>query len=123
MNKKKKILVVEDEKPLVRALKLKLSKAGYSVFTALNGEEATQAIANENFDVILLDLIMPQMDGFEVLEKIQYKQPKPNVIILSNLSQQEDINRAMKLGASNFFIKADQSITQIISYIDNLYKK
>lgn len=123
MNGKKKILVVEDEKPLARALKLKLSKAGYAVFTSLNGEEATQAIANENFDVILLDIIMPKMDGFKLLEQIQYKTPKPHIVVLSNLSQKEDIDKALALGAKTFFIKADQSIAQIIEYIDNLWKK
>lgn len=123
MNEKKKILVVEDEKPLGRALKLKLTRAGYAVFTAFDGEEAAQALTNERFDVVLLDLVMPQMDGFKLLEKIQYKQPKPYIIVLSNLSQKEDIDKAMALGAKTFFIKADQSIAQIIEYINTLWKK
>lgn len=123
MSGKKKILVVEDEKPLARALKLKLTKAGYAVFTAADGEEADQALQNESFDVILLDIIMPKMDGFKLLEQIQYKQPKPHIIVLSNLSQKEDIDKALALGAKTFFIKADQSIAQIIEYIDNLWNK
>ena len=67
----KKILVAEDEKPLARALQLKLSKSGFEVRNAFDGAEALEAVTKDKFDLVLLDLVMPKTDGFKFLEELQ----------------------------------------------------
>ena len=78
---KKKILIIEDEKPLARALELKLTHEGFEVKSVFNGEEGTLLIQKEMFDLILSDLVMPKLDGFKVLEMINEKKIKTSVII------------------------------------------
>src|SRR5688500_13830635 len=95
----KRILIVEDEKPLAHALELKLRHEGYDVTLASDGQQCVQMATEQQFDIILLDLIMPVMDGFQVLEKLRQLPKMPAVFVLSNLSQQEDEQRALSLGA------------------------
>lgn len=115
--KAKKVLVVEDERPMAKALNLKLSRSGFEVKTVSNGQEALEILAKEKFDLILLDLVMPKMDGFRFLEKISSWKQKPEVIVLSNLSQEEDIERVRKLGAKDYFVKSDTPIAQIVNQV------
>jgi len=115
--KKKKILIAEDERPMARALELKLSHEGYDVTYAANGQEALDFLKKDKFDIILLDLMMPKVDGFGVLEEMKAKKMKIPVIILSNLSQVEDEERAKKMGAKDFFIKSNTPIANIIDYV------
>lgn len=115
--KSKKVLVVEDEKPMARALELKLTHAGFEVHTSNNGEEGLALILKDTFDIVLLDLMMPKMDGFSVLEELKKNGVKTPVIILSNLSQQEDENRAKTLGAKGFFIKSNTPIANIVDEV------
>lgn len=116
----KKILIAEDEKPMSKALEIKLGRAGYDVKAAYNGEEAIEMLKKEKFDLLLLDLIMPKKDGFDVLEEIKSKKIKTAVIVLSNLGQEEDINKAKALGAKDFFIKSDTPIAQILEHIQKI---
>jgi two-component system, OmpR family, response regulator VanR len=114
----KYILIVEDEKPLSHALELKLKNEGYEIVVATNGQEALDAIKSKQFDVMLLDLMMPTMDGFQVLQQIQSDEQKPKAIfVLSNLSQQEDEERVLALGAKKFFIKSDTSLSTIVEEV------
>lgn len=113
----KKILVIEDEKPLARALELKLVHEGFEVKTAANGEIALGLLKIEKFSLIICDLIMPKVDGFQVLEFIKDNKIKTPVIILTNLSQTEDEKRVRELGASEFFIKSNTSILKIVEHI------
>ena len=85
-----KLLIVEDEKPLSHALELKLQHGGYNVTVASNGQECIDLVSSQHFDVVLLDLIMPVLDGFQVLEKMGKMPQMPAVFVLSNLSQHED---------------------------------
>lgn len=115
--KLKKVLVAEDEKPMSKALELKLSKAGFDVRAAYDGEEALNYLEKESFDLVLLDLVMPKADGFKVLEGISQKGIKVKVIIASNLSQIEDLKRAQALGAYDYFVKSDVSINEIVKNV------
>ena len=119
---KKKILVVEDDKFLSSAYKAKLTKAGFEVVMALDGEEATTALTTFTPDIILLDLIMPKKDGFAVLQEIKASDKWKNipVIVASNLGQKEDIDRGMALGAKDFIIKSDLSLDDLIKKINSL---
>jgi DNA-binding response OmpR family regulator len=111
-----KILIVEDERAIARALELKLSGAGYDVEVAHNGEEGVQMMGKTKYDLVLLDLVMPVLDGFGVLEKVGNKF---KIIVLSNLGQPEDIEKAKALGAIDFFVKSNTPIIEVV----NLVKK
>jgi DNA-binding response OmpR family regulator len=113
----KQILIVEDERPLAHALELKLQHEGFTVTVASNGQEALDLIATRHFDVLLLDLIMPVLDGFQVLERLQSNPDKPAIFVLSNLSQHEDEARVLQMGARKFFIKSDTSLTVIVDEV------
>lgn len=115
----KRILVVEDERPLSHALQLKLAHEGFDVVVAADGSAGIEQLSKQHFDAVLLDLIMPGVDGFQVLEHIKTVSKRPKAIfVLSNLSQHEDEKRAMDLGADKFFIKSDIALVDLIKEID-----
>jgi DNA-binding response OmpR family regulator len=116
-----KILIVEDEKPMAKALNLKLNNSGFSAEVAGDGEQALETLEDNQFDILLLDLVMPNLDGFDVLEKLNsedspFDRPR-TIIILSNLSQESDIEKAKNMGADDFFVKSDISINQIVDEV------
>lgn len=113
----KTILIVEDEKPLSRALEIKLTKEGYEVSIANNGEDAINLLADKSFALIILDLVMPKKDGFAVLEFLKSKNKKTEIIVLSNLAQEEDFKKAKELGAKTYFIKSNTPIIELVNYI------
>lgn len=113
----KKILIVEDESPLAKALSLKLSKSGFQSKISVNGEEALSILKKEKFDLILLDLIMPKMDGFALLSEIKKRKIKTKVLVTTNLSQAEDLQKAKELGAADYFVKSSTSLTSLIDSI------
>lgn len=117
MADQKRILIVEDEKPLSHALELKLVSEGYATTVVTNGQEALDALKAGEFDVMLLDLMMPNMDGFQVLQQMKDFAHKPIVFVLSNLSQHEDEERVLTLGAKKFFIKSDTPLSVIVEEI------
>jgi len=118
-SKEKKVLVIEDDRFLIKAYEVKLKSEGYSVSVAHNGEEGLAKIESQKPDIVLLDLIMPRMDGFDVLKKIQQHKDwkKIPVLILTNLGQEDDRERGLKLGAEDYFVKADYSLAQITDFI------
>jgi two-component system alkaline phosphatase synthesis response regulator PhoP len=115
--KKQKILVVEDERPLAKALFLKLQHAGFEVKNAYDGLEALEMLQDEPFDLMTLDLIIPKLDGFKLLEEIVEQKINVPVIVTSNLSQEEDFERAKSLGVNLFFVKSNTSISNIVENI------
>ena len=117
---KKRILIVEDEKPLARALGLKLENSGFTVVSVYNGNDAVEILKKEKFDVMILDLIMPLMDGFAVLKELKDLKIKLPIIAASNLAQKEDVERAKTLGANYYFVKSNTSLAQIIDYIKKI---
>jgi DNA-binding response OmpR family regulator len=110
----KKILIIEDDQPLASALELKFNNTGLKAKSVFDGSQAIEALKTETYDVILCDLIMPNVDGFKVLEFLQENQIPTPVIVLSNLSQAEDEKRAKELGAIDFLVKSNISIKDII---------
>lgn len=113
----KKILIAEDEASLAKALELKLTKAGFEVKVAEDGEQALQALRAGGFDLVLLDMMMPKMDGFAVLAEKKTWSGKPIVFVNSNLSQKSDIDKALKAGAHDFLVKSDVSLKEIVDKI------
>ncbi len=118
-NKGKKILVIEDEATLQKALNEVLSEEGYNVVSSLDGLRGLELAKEEIPDLILLDIILPKMDGFEVLKRIKEddKISKIPVIILTNLSDLNDIQKALDLGATTYLVKADFHIEDVLKKI------
>ncbi len=120
--KNKKILVIEDEATLQKALNEVLSKDGYEVVSSLDGLKGLELAQGENPDLILLDIILPKMDGFEVLKRIKEddKTSQIPVIILTNLSDVNDIQKALDLGATTYLVKADFHIEDVLKKIEKV---
>lgn len=119
MAKKGKILIVEDDQFLRMILEAKLKRERFEVETAVDGDEAIKKIKAGPPDFVLLDLILPKISGFEVLEEIKMDAGlrKIPVVILSNLGQEEDIERAKELGAQDYLVKVNLSIDQVIKKV------
>ncbi len=120
-----KILIIEDDSFLRELIVKKLVNESFDVVEGVDGEEGLKKAQEEAIDLILLDLILPGIDGFEVLKQIK-SDPKINsipVIILSNLGQKEDIERGLKSGAIDFLIKAHFTPAEIIGKIKATLKK
>lgn len=115
----KKILVVEDDEFLANAYRVKLTKAGFDIRIASDGEVALTLLESFVPDLVLLDLVIPKKDGFAVLEEIRANKKWQNlpVLIASNLGQKEDIERGMRLGANDFVIKSELSLDEVIKKI------
>ncbi len=114
-----KILIVEDDRFLRELISRKLQTENYQICEAIDGEEGVRAAKAEKPDLVLMDLILPGIDGFEALTRI--KQEKETaaipVIILSNLGQKEDIERGLKLGAADYMIKAHFTPKEVVEKI------
>lgn len=113
----KQVLIVEDEKPLSHALELKLTHEGFKVTVAQDGQAALDLIAKNGYDVVLLDLMMPVIDGFQVLAQLKTAGSMPYVIVLSNLSQREDEERVLALGARQYFVKSNTPLAVIVEEV------
>lgn len=122
MPDKKQVLIIEDDRFLSSIMKARLDKDGFSVVPAFNGEEAVNFLKQNKPDLIVLDLIMPKISGFEVLQHISLD-PNLNqipVIILSNLAQESDVKKAKELGAVDYFVKIKVSIDDLVNRIENI---
>lgn len=114
---KKSILIVEDERPLSKALRIKLEAEDFSVMIVEDGGKAIVEIDRSSFDLILLDLVTPNVDGFGVLKHLQEINSDVPVFVISNLSQKGDIQDARVAGAEQFFVKSDISLNDVIEAI------
>lgn len=115
----KKILFIEDESALQKSFGEALEKEDYNVIKALDGQRGLDLAKKENPDLVLLDLILPKLNGFEVLEKLKDNEKTQHipVIILTNLERAEDINKAIELGATTYLVKANYSVEEILNKV------
>jgi len=115
----KKILFIEDESTLQKRIGEFLGKQGYKVISALDGETGFKLAQKEKPDLILLDIILPKLDGFEILKRIKDDKEIQNtpVIILTNLEKSTDIEKSLELGATTYLIKSDQSLEDVLEKI------
>lgn len=114
-----KVLVVEDDPFLSKVYESSFVDSGYTVEFCHDGEEALERIRNFRPDVVLLDLVMPKKDGFEVLEQVQ-KDPTLSgckIVVLTNLGQPEDKAKCLAFGAVDYIVKTDISIIDLIAKI------
>jgi DNA-binding response OmpR family regulator len=114
---KKKILIVEDERPLAHALELKMTHEGYETTVAATGEEGLKEATSGKYDLILLDLILPGVDGFTILQAMKDKKMKIVVIVLSNLGQDEDRKKAADFGAKQYLVKSNVPLSDIVKVV------
>ena len=105
MAKKSSILVVDDEDALRTVLSGELASEGYEVRTAADGDEAVTEMGKVTFDLVLLDIKMPRMNGFEVLKFIKEKHPKTKVVMLTGFADLKNAIESKKLGADDFVSK------------------
>lgn len=122
MDKKIKVLIAEDERPMATALELKLQNSGFDAKAVFDGSSVLETLSKEKYDLLLLDIMMPKTNGFDVMKKMKEMKIDTKVIILSNLSQQEDQKRAKELGALEYFVKSDTPIVEIVKKISSLFK-
>lgn len=122
---KRHILIVEDEFLLGNLLKQRLERGGYGVTIFRNGVDVLSFLAANAADLVLLDVIMPGLSGFEFMETMMAdpKYHKPPVIFISNLGQEGDVKRGEALGAVGYFVKAKVSMDEIVQNIDLFFSK
>jgi|SRR3989338_131768 len=115
----KKILIVEDDSFLQGLASRKLKAEGYDVATASNHTEAFNSLMSNKPDLVLLDLLLPEVDGFEILKKIREAgdTKKLPVIVFSNLSEDKDIKRVQDLGVVEFMIKSNFTLDELVAKI------
>ena len=103
---------------------VKFKESGFEVDVAQNGEEALEKARTTNPDIILLDIVMPKVDGFDVLRTIKKDKLAPNaaVFVLSNLGQKEDTDRGISLGAVDYIVKAHFTPSEVVARVENTLK-
>ncbi len=125
VNKQKipSILIVEDDKFLLKLLETKLKKEDFNILTAEDGVQALEILKISQLDLILLDLILPKKNGFEVLAEVKANPETHNipVLIISNLGQDTDISRGKELGAIEYFVKSNISVNDLVKHIKDYF--
>lgn len=120
-----KILIVEDEESILELYKLRLQQAGYEVFVAGDGEAGVLMASNSHPDLVLLDILMPKADGYDMLRELKAS-PKMRdipVIIFSNLSQKEEIGKGLKLGALDYIVKTSVTPSELAQRVQQYLKR
>lgn len=123
--KKIKVLIAEDEETLSHMYQVKFEKDGFIVEMAPDGQEALKKAKEFKPDIILLDIIMPQLDGFSVLEQLRKDKnfAEVPIIMLTNLGQSEDVEKGKKLGADDYLVKANCTPMDVVSKVREHIKK
>jgi DNA-binding response OmpR family regulator len=119
---KSKVLLVEDDKMLADMYVTKFSKEGMEILKADDGAKGLEMAKKEKPDLILLDIIMPKLDGFAVLKELK-KDPgmsDTHILLLTNLGQSEDVEKGKQLGADDYFIKANHTPAEIVTKVKYL---
>lgn len=115
-----KILIIEDEPVHLNVMKAKLEYEGYDVLVAVDGEAGYQMVKEEKPDLVLLDIILPKLDGFGVLEKLKKDKINIPVIIVSNSGQPVEVDRAMKMGAKDYLVKAEFNPADVLEKVEKV---
>ena len=122
MAKKIKILLIEDDPFLLSMYATKFELEGFEIVSADDGERALKAASKEKPDIILLDVLLPKLDGFEVLKELKKNEETKTapVILLTNLSQRDDVEKGLALGAVDYLIKAHFMPTEVVEKIKKI---
>jgi DNA-binding response OmpR family regulator len=123
-----KILLVEDDPFLIDIYQKKLKDSGFEVEVAKDGEIALDLLKKGNFDLMLLDIVLPRIDGWKVLEEIEQMKKekkeleKMKIVVWSNLGERKDIKKGISLGATSYLIKANFTPSEVVKEIERLLK-
>lgn len=119
---KGKILIIEDDRYISKMYQLKLSLEGYEVQVAENGREGVDRVKEFMPDIILLDILMPELDGFEVLKIVKGDEATKDipVLIMSNLGQEDHVEKGMKLGAIGYIVKSQYTPSKVVEKIKSV---
>ncbi|MDP2668729.1 MAG: response regulator transcription factor [bacterium] len=122
---KTKVLIVDDDEFLLEMYAMKFTEFGFQVDTAENGEEAVKKAKADPPDVILMDVVMPKMDGFDLLRNLKKENAAPDAVtlVLTNLGQKDDVEKGMKLGATDYIIKAHFTPSEVVKRVESLLAK
>ncbi len=122
MNNKSKILIIEDDTALNKIYQNKLQREGYDVAIALDGREGIKMVDIEKPDIILLDILLPKLNGREVLKKLKEKSQTSSipVLILSNLSEMDEVMKGLEEGAADYMIKSEHSLEEVVERIESI---
>lgn len=125
MSSKQRILLIEDDKMLLDMYAGKFIREGYEIMTAENGSEGLKLAKEQKPDLILLDIILPKLDGFSALKEIRKDETIKNtpVILLTNLGQDQDIQKGKALGADDYFVKANHTPTEVVEKVRTLLSR
>jgi len=124
----KKILLVEDDQFLIDIYQKKLKDSGFEVEVAKDGEKALEILKEKEFDLMLLDIVLPRIDGWKILEEIRKMKgekkdlEKMKIVIWSNLGEKEDVKKGLSLGATSYLIKANFTPSEVVKEIEKLLK-
>ena len=124
----KQILLIEDDPYLIDIYTTKLKESGFSIEVATNGEEGLRKLREKKFDLLVLDIVLPKIDGWEILEKIKNQKSKfktlenLKIIVLSNLGQKEEVEKGLRSGAEKYLIKAHYTPTEVVEEIKSLLR-
>ena len=123
----KSILLIEDDPFLIDIYTTKLRDSGFSIETATDGREGLKKLREKKFDILVLDIVLPKIDGWEMLEKIknaphQYGGGRLKIIVLSNLGQNEEVEKGLRLGAEKYLIKAHYAPSEVVEEIKKVLK-
>jgi DNA-binding response OmpR family regulator len=121
----KKILFIEDESSLQKTFSDFLRSEGYEIISALDGETGLRLAKEKNLDLILLDLILPKVHGFEVLKELK-TDPKTKeipIIVLTNLEGMGDVEKALELGATTYLVKAQYTLEEVVEKLKEIIEK
>jgi len=118
----RKILLVEDDPFIMDIYRTKFEEEGMEIDIVKDGEEALRKIKEEPFDLLLLDIVLPKVSGWEVLEKIRENPPKKalKIVVLSNLGQKREVEKALNLGAVKYLIKAHYTPLEVVEEVKKL---
>jgi DNA-binding response OmpR family regulator len=124
----KNILLIEDDPFLVDIYTTKLKESGFNIEVATDGEKGLRELSEKNFDLLLLDIVLPQVDGWEILGKIKSLSvnikhlENLKIVILSNLGQKEEVEKGIEMGATKYLIKAHYTPSEVVAEIEQLLK-
>lgn len=118
----KKILIIEDDKFIIEPMEIIFKRSGFDVDIATDGQSGLELAKKNNPDIILLDIILPKMNGFDVLKKIRSdkKISEIPVVIVSNLAEEKDIKKGMQLGAFFYVVKSRLDVRELVKKVNKL---
>lgn len=124
-NKKYKVLIVDDDQFISDMYVLKFKEAGFDAEAAAEGVTAIEYVKKEEPDLVLLDIVLPNMDGFDILKALAKEKllEKTRVVLLSNLGEKKDIEKGLALGAVDYIVKAHHTPSEVVAKVEEILKK